>query len=193
MATTRLFTPLTLGGKKNPLTLSHRVVMSPLTRLKADAEGVPTDMASTYYSQRATEGGLIISEATDISPTAHGYFGAPGIYSDAQVDSWKNVTDAVHAKKSKIFLQLWHTGRLSHPLNQPNGLLPVSSSSKMDLTTKKTIPTAEGLKPFVAPRALETEELPLIAQDYNFATQRALDAGFDGVEFHCANGYLTLQ
>jgi N-ethylmaleimide reductase len=192
MATKKLFTSLTLGGK-NPQTLSHRVVMAPLTRLKADADGVQPDMAATYYAQRATEGGLIIAEATNISETARGYFGAPGIFSDKQVEAWKKVTDGVHEKNGKIFLQLWHVGRVSHPLNQPNGQLPVSSSANMDITTGQLIPTPEGRKTHVAPRALETDEIPLIVQDYKVAAKNALAAGFDGVEFHCANGYLLEQ
>ncbi|RLN78395.1 hypothetical protein BBJ28_00011552 [Nothophytophthora sp. Chile5] len=188
----KLFTPLTLGGKLNPLTLQHRVVMAPLTRLKAGEAGVQPEMTATYYSQRASEGGLIIAEATNISATARGYLGTPGIFTSQQIESWKNVTSAVHAKNGKIFLQLWHTGRVSHPLNQPNGQLPVSSSAVMDVSTG-WVPTREGRKAHVAPRALETEEIPLIVKDYKTAAQNAITAGFDGVEFHCANGYLLEQ
>ncbi|TYZ58999.1 hypothetical protein PybrP1_002151 [[Pythium] brassicae (nom. inval.)] len=187
--TEKLFTPVTLGGK-NPIVLQHRISMAPLTRLRAGAAGVQPEIAATYYAQRSTEGGLIIAEATNISPTARGYFGSPGIFSQEQVDAWKVVTDAVHAKGGKIFLQLWHTGRVGHPKNQPNGELPVSSSSNMEITGQGRIPTPDGREAFVAPRALETDEIPGIAQDYKTATVNALAAGFDGVELHAANGYL---
>ncbi|KAG7399973.1 12-oxophytodienoate reductase 1 [Phytophthora boehmeriae] len=188
----KLFTPITLGGKLNQLTLNHRVVMAPLTRLKHGEEGVPPEITATYYGQRATKGGLIIAEATNISPTARGYLGAPGIFTQQQIAAWKRVTDTVHAKEGNMFLQLWHTGRISHPLNQPDGQLPVSSSAKMDVSTGWTN-TREGRKPHVPPRALETEEIPLIVQDYKKAAENALAAGFDGIEFHCANGYLLEQ
>lgn len=193
MVASKLFTPLTLGGKKSPLQLNHRVVMAPLTRLKAGADGVQPDMAVTYYSQRATDGGLIIAEATDISETARGYFGAPGVHSSKQMEAWKKVTSAVHAKNGTMFVQLWHTGRISHPSNQPDDQLPVSSSSRMDTTTGRLIPTAEGRVPHVAPRALKTEEIPDIVADFKKATANALASGFDGVELHCANGYLMEQ
>jgi 2,4-dienoyl-CoA reductase-like NADH-dependent reductase (Old Yellow Enzyme family) len=113
MSNTTLFTPITLGGKKNPLTLNHRIVMAPLARFRAGADGVQSEMAALYYSQRATDGGLIITEATDISPTAHGYYRAARVHSQAQVEAWKKVTEAVHAKNGKIFLQIVHTGRMS--------------------------------------------------------------------------------
>lgn len=194
MAAKKLFTPVTLGGKKDPLTLAHRIVMCPLTRLKASVDGgVQPDFVTKYYSQRATEGGLIVSEATDISPTAHGSACAPGIYSDEQIESWKPVTSAVHAKGGKMFLQLWHTGRMSHPLNQPNGQLPVSSSSKMDPSLGMPTATPKGRIPAVNPRALETHEIPQIVQDYKTAAKNALIAGFDGVEIHSATGYLLEQ
>ncbi|KAL3666460.1 hypothetical protein V7S43_008708 [Phytophthora oleae] len=188
----KLFTPLTLGGKQNQLTLQHRVVMAPLTRLKHGEEGVPPELTAKYYGQRATKGGLIIAEATNISPTARGYIGSPGIFNQEQVDGWKRVTDTVKSKEGHMFLQLWHTGRMSHPLSQPNGVLPVSSSSNVDMSGAH-IYTREGPKPHVLPRALETHEIPLIVQDYKKAAENALKAGFDGVEFHCANAYLQEQ
>ncbi|GMF37299.1 unnamed protein product [Phytophthora fragariaefolia] len=196
----KLFTPITLGGKLNQLTLQHRVVMAPLTRLKHGEKGVPPEITAKYYGQRATKGGLIFAEATNISPQARGYLGTPGIFNQDQVAGWKHVTDTVKAKEGHMFLQLWHTGRVSHPLLQPNGELPVSSSAKMDVSSSAKmdvstgrVPTREGRKSHVPPRALETHEIPLIVQDYKKAAENALAAGFDGVEFHCANGYLLEQ
>lgn len=190
--TEKLFTPLTLGGK-NPIVLQHRISMAPLTRLRAGGAGVQPDIAAKYYGQRSTDGGLIIAEATNISPTGRGYFGSPGIFNQEQIDAWKVVTEAVHAEGGKIFLQLWHTGRVGHPKNQPNGELPVSSSANMPITGQGRIPTPDGREAFVAPRALETEEIPLIFQDYKRASENAIAAGFDGVELHAANGYLPEQ
>ncbi|OWZ16385.1 12-oxophytodienoate reductase [Phytophthora megakarya] len=191
-STPKLFTPVTLGGK-NPIQLKHRVAMAPLTRLRTGAEGVPKDIAVEYYSQRATDGGLIITEATDISKQGNGYYGAPGLYTQEQVDAWKPVTKAIHDKGGKAFAQLWHTGRVSHPLNQPNGGLPVSASAtSMEAVTSHAV-TAEGRKEYVTPRALNADEIPGIVDDYKTATKNALAAGFDGVELHCANGYLLEQ
>ncbi|KAG3246396.1 hypothetical protein PI124_g8881 [Phytophthora idaei] len=162
-STPKLFMPVTLGGK-SPIQLKHRGAMAPFTRLQ-------------YYSQRATDGGLIITEATDISKQGNGYYGAPGLYTQEQVEAWKPVTKAIHEKGGKVFTQLWHTGRVSHPLNQPNGGLPVSASAtSMEAVTSHAV-TAEGRKDHVTPRALEN----------------ALAAGFDGVELHAANGYLLEQ
>jgi N-ethylmaleimide reductase len=193
-AAAKLFTPITLGGKKDPIRLLHRVVMAPLTRLRTGEEGVQTALGATYYGQRATDGGLIIAEATNITPTARGSFGSPGIFSPEQISAWQPVTQAVHAKGGRIFLQLWHTGRISHPLNQPDGVLPVSSSSKMEnVTAGKKIATREGRQAPVPPRALEAREIPGIVSDYRVAAENALSAGFDGVELHAANGYLLEQ
>uniref|UniRef100_K3WAU9 NADH:flavin oxidoreductase/NADH oxidase N-terminal domain-containing protein n=1 Tax=Globisporangium ultimum (strain ATCC 200006 / CBS 805.95 / DAOM BR144) TaxID=431595 RepID=K3WAU9_GLOUD len=192
MAIEKLFTPVTLGGK-NPIVLQHRISMAPLTRLRAGDAGVQPEIAVKYYGQRATEGGLIIAEATNISPTGRGYFGSPGIFSQEQIDAWKVVNDAVHAKGGKIFLQLWHTGRIGHPKNQPNGELPVSSSANMETGGKGRIPTRDGREAFVAPRALETNEIPGVVKDYQCAAENAIAAGFDGVELHAANGYLPEQ
>ncbi|KAG7389101.1 12-oxophytodienoate reductase 1 [Phytophthora boehmeriae] len=188
--TAKLFSAVTLGGTKTPVQLKHRVVMAPLTRVRTGDSGVPTDLVAQYYSQRASDGGLIISEATNISATARGYFGAPGLFEQEQVDGWKLVTKAVHDKGGKIFAQLWHTGRVGHPLNQPNGQLPVSSSAtSMDGVGSHAV-TSEGRKDYVTPRALDISEIPGIIADYKRAAENAIVAGFDGVEIHGANGYL---
>ncbi|WP_413204629.1 alkene reductase [Rhodospirillum sp. A1_3_36] len=180
-----LFTSQTMG----PLTLSNRIVMAPLTRARAGAGDVPTDMMATYYGQRASAG-LIISEATPISNQGKGYAFTPGCYNAAQAAGWKKITDAVHAKGGKIFAQIWHVGRISHPDLQENGALPVSASA---IKPDGQAFTEEGFKPFVTPRALETDELPGIVADYVHAAQTAIDGGFDGVEIHAANGYLLDQ
>ncbi|RLN61265.1 hypothetical protein BBP00_00005495 [Phytophthora kernoviae] len=191
--TPKLFSALTLGGKKGPVQLQHRVVMAPLTRLRTGEQGVPTDLVAEYYAQRATPGGLLIAEATNISPSARGYFGAPGLFTTEQVEGWKKVTRAVHAKGGKIFVQLWHTGRVSHPLNQPGGILPVSSSAVGLDDVRTSSVTREGRAKYVTPRALETHEIPGIVADYKRAAENAIAAGFDGVELHGANGYLLEQ
>ncbi|KAG7399685.1 12-oxophytodienoate reductase 1 [Phytophthora boehmeriae] len=192
--TPKLFTPLTLGGKKDPVQLLHRVVMAPLTRLRTGEEGVQTPLGAEYYKQRATPGGLIIAEATNITPSARGSWGSPGIFTADQIEAWRGVTQAVHDKGGKMFLQLWHTGRISHPLNQPGGILPVSSSSKMEnIKAGKKIATREGRMEVVPPRALEASEIPGIVADYRRAAENAVKAGFDGVELHAANGYLLEQ
>ncbi|KAF4321258.1 hypothetical protein JM18_002515 [Phytophthora kernoviae] len=192
--TSKLFTPLTLGGKKEPVQLLHRVVMAPLTRLRTGEQGVQTPLGAEYYKQRATPGGLIIAEATNITPTARGSWGSPGIFATEQIEAWRSVTQAVHDKGAKMFLQLWHTGRISHPLNQPDGILPVSSSSKMEnMKAGKKIATREGRMEPVPPRALEASEIPSILADYRQAAENAVKAGFDGVELHAANGYLLEQ
>uniref|UniRef100_K3WAB6 NADH:flavin oxidoreductase/NADH oxidase N-terminal domain-containing protein n=1 Tax=Globisporangium ultimum (strain ATCC 200006 / CBS 805.95 / DAOM BR144) TaxID=431595 RepID=K3WAB6_GLOUD len=189
----KLFSPLTLGGKTNQVQLQHRVVMAPLTRLRSGEEGVPPPFAATYYSQRATEGGLLVTEGICISPTARGYFGTPGLFRDQQLQSWQHVTKAVHAKGGKIFAQLWHTGRVGHPLNQPNGVLPVSSSATPLDGVKTSAVTREGRKTYVTPRALEIDEIAGIVEDYRVAAVNAINSGFDGVELHAANGYLLEQ
>ncbi|ETL47437.1 hypothetical protein L916_02817 [Phytophthora nicotianae] len=189
----KLFTAATLGGNKSPVQLKHRVVMAPMTRLRTGDDGVPGAVVVEFYSLRATDGGLLITEDTNISATARGYYGAPGIYNSDQVEGWKKVTESVHAKGGKIFLQLWHTGRVSHQLNQPNGELPVSSSAVSMEGVHSLAPTREGRLPHPVPRALETNEIAGIVADYKSAAQNALDAGFDGVELHCANGYLMEQ
>jgi N-ethylmaleimide reductase len=180
-----LFDPLKLGA----LSLSNRIVMAPLTRNRAAEGGVPQPINVIYYAQRASAG-LIISEATPISAMAHGYPALPGIYTNEQVAGWKNVTDAVHAKGGKIVIQLWHVGRISHPSLLPNNALPLAPSA---IKPAGKAFTYQGLVDYVEPRALEATELPGIVADYVHATQCALDAGFDGVEMHSANGYLLDQ
>ncbi|TMW60035.1 hypothetical protein Poli38472_000077 [Pythium oligandrum] len=195
MITEKLFTPVTLGGKSDAaIQLQHRISMAPLTRLRADDDGVLPLSAATYYAQRATPGGLLIAEATNISPTGRGYYGSPGIFSQAQIDAWKPVTKAVHDKRGKIFLQLWHTGRMGHSDNQPGNILPVSSTDKRpaEIESKK-VTTKDGRVPIGEYRALRAEEIPGICQDYQNAAVNAIAAGFDGVELHAANGYLLEQ
>ncbi|RLN48172.1 hypothetical protein BBJ29_000312 [Phytophthora kernoviae] len=186
----KLFSAVTLGGNKNPIQLKHRVALAPLTRVRTGEAGVHNEIGATYYSQRTTDGGLLITEATNISATARGYFGAPGLFDQAQIEGWKPVTEAVHAKGGKIFTQLWHTGRVGHPLNQPNGQLPVSSSATSMDDVKSHAVTREGRKDYVTPRTLDISEIPGIVADYKRAAENAIAAGFDGVEIHSANGYL---
>lgn len=183
-----LFTPVRVGAVE----LSHRVVMPPLTRMRSSQPGdVPQALNAEYYGQRATKGGLIIAEATDISEQARGYPGAPGIYSAEQVQGWRLVTDAVHAKGGVIFLQVWHTGRISHSSMQPGGAVPVAPSSvpapgmHMDVKGQP----AE----FEAPRPLAESEITGIVDDFRRAAVNAREAGFDGIEIHSANGYLIDQ
>lgn len=180
-----LFSPTKLGS----IQLANRIVMAPLTRNRAGQGNVPQPINAEYYAQRASAG-LIISEATPISATAHGYPATPGIHDAAQVEGWKQVTAAVHAKGGKIVLQLWHVGRISHPSLQPGNALPVAPSA---IKPAGQAFTYEGLQDFVTPRALAIEELPGIVADYARATRNALEAGFDGVEIHAANGYLLDQ
>lgn len=184
MTSSALFTPLRLG----PLQLAHRVVMAPLTRMRAGAGDAPRPMNVTYYSQRASQGGLIVAEGSPISPTAHGMPRTPGIHTPEQIAGWKAVTDAVHAKGGVIFLQLWHVGRISHSSNQPGGALPVAPSA---IAAAGNAFTADFQRvPFETPRALETAEIPALIESYATAARNAMEAGFDGVEIHAANGYL---
>lgn len=181
-----LFSPLKLGR----LELPNRIVMAPLTRNRATVPGcIPNDLNVTYYAQRASSG-LIISEATPISLMAHGYPATPGIHTAQQVAGWKKVVDAVHAKGGRIFLQLWHVGRISHPSLLPDHTLPVAPSA---IRPAGQAFTYEGLQDFVMPRALATEEIPGLIDDYRKAAENALQAGFDGVEVHGANGYVLDQ
>ncbi|NCA26898.1 MAG: alkene reductase [Methylophilaceae bacterium] len=179
-----LFSPVKLGG----IALSNRIVMAPLTRNRAGEGGVPQEINVKYYEQRASAG-LIITEATPISPMGHGYPLLPGIYTDAQIVGWKKVTDAVHAKGGKIVIQLWHVGRISHP-SLLNGETPVAPSA---IKPAGKAFTFQGLVDYVEPRALDASELPGIVADYVQAAKNALQAGFDGVEIHSANGYLLDQ
>ncbi len=180
-----LFSSYQLGSLKLP----NRIVMAPLTRNRASQGNVPHQLNATYYAQRASAG-LIIAEATQVSPQGQGYPFTPGIHSPEQVVGWKLVTDAVHQQGGRIFLQLWHVGRISHPDLQPDGALPVAPSA---ITPKGEASTYEGPKPFVTPRALETSEIPGIVEQYRQGAANALAAGFDGVEIHAANGYLIDQ
>lgn len=179
-----LFEPIKIGA----LNLKNRIIMSPMTRGRADAGGIPNEMMAQYYAQRASAG-LIITEATAISEQGYGWAGSPGIYNDAHVAGWRKVTDAVHAKGGLIVLQLWHMGRVSHPDFQ-NGQKPVGPSA---IAAEGMAYTPTGRKPYVEPRALRADEIPAIIRDYVKAGQRAMSAGFDGVEIHAANGYLIDQ
>ncbi len=180
---------LTTSVRVGPYELPKRIVMAPLTRSRASAGNVPQPMNVEYYAQRASAG-LIITEATQISPQGVGYPNTPGIHTKEQVKGWKKVTDAVHKQQGQLFLQLWHVGRISHPSLQPNGALPVAPSA---IRPNGDAYTYQGLQPFVTPRALETEEIPGVIKQYRHAAEHALEAGFDGVEIHAANGYLLDQ
>ncbi|MFN3736751.1 alkene reductase [Hydrogenophaga sp.] len=185
---TTLFDPVTVGD----IALSNRVVMAPLTRNRAPG-AVPTPLMATYYRQRASAG-LLITEATAISQQGQGYADVPGLYAPEQVAGWKPVTAAVHEAGGKIVTQLWHVGRVSHTSLQPNGGAPVAPSAIAAKT--KTVLLQDGVPTFVetsTPRALETSELPGIVDDYRRAAKAAIEAGFDGVEIHAANGYLIDQ
>lgn len=185
-----LFSPLSVGD----LTLAHRVVMAPLTRMRSTQPGdIPNTLNAEYYGQRASHGGLLISEATQISRQGKGYPAAPGIHSPEQVEGWKLVTRAVHEKGGFIFLQLWHVGRVSHSSLHPETGLPVSSSAKAIADGAKALTAEFQQVPFETPRALETHELPGIVADYVTGAENAKAAGFDGVEIHSANGYLLDQ
>jgi len=181
-----LFSPLKIG----PYQLAHRVVMAPLTRMRSDPGDIPSNLMVEYYSQRASKGGLIISEATPVSIRGNGYAGAPGIYADRQIKGWRRITEAVHAKGGRIFLQLWHVGRQSHTDLQPNGEAPVAPSA---IAAEGYAYTKQGEVPFSMPRALALEEIPSIIEEFRAGAERALRAGFDGVEIHGANGYLPDQ
>ncbi len=180
---------LTTSVRVGPYELPNRIVMAPLTRSRAGAGNVPQPMNVEYYMQRASAG-LIITEATQISPPGVGCPNTPGIHTKEQVKGWKKVTDAVHKQQGQLFLQLWHVGRISHPSLQPNGALPVAPSA---IRPNGDAYTYQGLQPFVTPRALETEEIPGVIKQYRHAAEHALEAGFDGVEIHAANGYLLDQ
>jgi N-ethylmaleimide reductase len=171
------------------LTLPNRIVMAPLTRARAQPGGVPNGMNAEYYAQRASAG-LIVSEATNITRQGQGYAFTPGIWSPDQVRGWRLVTEAVRARGGRMFLQLWHVGRVSHPSLQDGGALPVAPSA---VKPEGKAFTESGYQPMVTPRALELEEIPGIVEDYRRATANALEAGFDGVEIHGANGYLIDQ
>ncbi|WP_372873675.1 alkene reductase [Pseudomonas sp.] len=179
-----LFDPITIGE----LELNNRIIMAPLTRTRADEGRVPNALMAEYYVQRASAG-LIISEATAVTPMGVGYPDTPGIWSDAQVRGWSNITKAVHAHGGKIVLQLWHVGRISHP-SYLNGELPVAPSA---IAPAGHVSLVRPITEYVTPRALETEEIDDIVEAYRQGAENAKAAGFDGVEIHGANGYLLDQ
>ena len=179
-----LFDPVQLGS----VALRNRIIMAPMTRARANDGRVPNDLMRLYYSQRASAG-LILSEATSVSPQGVGYANTPGIWSSAQVDGWRKVTAAVHDKGGKIFVQLWHVGRVSDP-EHLNGEIPVAPSA---IACAGQVSLLRPKRNYVAPRALHTEELPNLVQDFADAAGHARDAGFDGIELHAANGYLIDQ
>lgn len=179
-----LFDSLELGNH----TLSNRIIMAPMTRGRAQSGAVPGKIMVDYYAARA-KAGLIITEATAISPQGYGWLNAPGIWNDEQEQGWRAITKAVHAQGGRIFLQLWHMGRVSHP-DFLQGQLPVAPSA---IAAKGEARTSEGTKPYVTPHALSVQEIKAIISDYANAAQRAVRAGFDGIELHAANGYLVDQ
>jgi 2,4-dienoyl-CoA reductase-like NADH-dependent reductase (Old Yellow Enzyme family) len=179
-----LFDPLVIGD----LTLPNRIIMAPLTRARAGVQRVPNALMARYYAERASAG-LIISEATSVTPQGVGYADTPGIWSDEQVEGWKLVTEAVHRAGGRIFLQLWHVGRVSDPVFL-NGDLPVAPSA---IAAQGNVSLIRPERPFVTPRALELDEIPGIIAAYRKGAENAKAAGFDGVEIHGANGYLLDQ
>lgn len=183
--TPTLFDPIRFGD----LRAANRIVMAPLTRDRAGPGQVPTPLMAVYYEQRASAG-LIVSEATQVCAAGQGYLDTPGIYSPEQVAGWRRICDAVHGRGGTIVLQLWHVGRISHVSLQPGGVPPVSSTARR--ANAKTF-TAQGFTDVSAPRALERSELPGVVADYARAARNAIEAGFDGVEVHSANGYLLEQ
>ncbi|MFK7698145.1 alkene reductase [Pseudomonas caspiana] len=185
MSDKTLFEPYLLGD----LTLNNRVVMAPLTRNRAGAGLVPGELAATYYAQRASAG-LIITEATQVSAQAQGYQDTPGLYTPEQIAGWRKVTDAVHAKGGRIFVQLWHVGRVSHVDLQPGGASPVAPSA---IRAQTKVFVNNEFADTSEPRALQLAELPGIVNDFRQAAANAIAAGFDGVEIHGANGYLLEQ
>ncbi|WP_260741494.1 alkene reductase [Tunturiibacter lichenicola] len=188
VTTRKLFTPVNIG----PITLKHRVVMAPLTRSRSDEPGdIPGELMAEYYTQRASNGGLIISEGTNISITSRGWYGAPGIYTEQHVAGWKKITDAVHAKGGFMFSQLWHVGRSSNVV-MTEGAMPVAPSVDPSywLDSEPSVSTSGGWVKPSPHRALEIANIKSIVEDYRLAAVCAKSAGFDGVELHAANGYL---
>jgi len=180
-----LFSPINIG----PYGLAHRVVMAPLTRMRSELGDIPGSLMVEYYRQRASAGGLIIAEATPVSPLGIAFAGAPGIYADNQIGGWTRVVDAVHDRNARIFLQVWHCGRQSHP-DIINGQTPVAPSA---IRAEGYGVSNNGEIAFSMPRALELDEIPHIVEQFRRAAERAMAAGFDGVELHAANGYLVDQ
>ena len=181
----QLFETLQMGS----LVLKNRVFMAPLTRNRADADGVPGDLASTYYSQRASAG-LMVTEATQISPMGKGYLNTPGIYSPEQVRAWSRIIQSVHQSGGRIFLQLWHVGRISHSSLLPNGAQPLAPSA---IRANSQTLIATGMAEVSEPIALTANEIKETLGDFQRAAGNAKEAGFDGVEIHGANGYLIDQ
>lgn len=179
-----LFDPIRLGAIEAP----NRIIMAPLTRSRATPDRVPTPLMRDYYAQRASAG-LILSEATSVTPMGVGYANTPGIWSDEQVAAWKTITDAVHAAGGRIMLQLWHVGRISDPFFL-DGALPVAPSA---IAPKGHVSLLRPQRPYVTPRALETDEIPGVVSAFRKGAENAQKAGFDGVEIHGANGYLLDQ
>jgi N-ethylmaleimide reductase len=185
-----LFSQLEVG----PYRLNHRIVMAPLTRMRAEKQSfAPRPLNAEYYRQRTTPGGLIIAEASPVMATGRGNAGTPGIYSDQQVKGWRDVVDAVHARGGVIFLQLWHVGRVSHSSFQPDGVLPVAPSAVPISEALKTMTANGKVTSYETPRALETGEIAGVIESFRQAASNAREAGFDGVEIHGANGYLIEQ
>jgi len=180
-----MFDPLRIGNTQ----LNNRIVMGPMTRSRADEEGVQPSYAAVYYGQRASAG-LIITEATNISPMAKGYVRTPGIYTGAQIESWRRVSEAVHARGGKIFMQLFHTGRIALPDFLPGNAQPVAPSA---VRANGKNYTDDGMKDFVTPREITREEIAQTVKDFATAAGNAIAAGFDGVELHAASGYLVQQ
>jgi N-ethylmaleimide reductase len=181
-----LFSPLSLGD----YTLRNRIVMAPMTRARADAQGVPSPLAVEYYSSRA-DAGLLLTEGTGPCPMGMGYARTPGIYNDAQIAAWRDVTDAVHARGGRIFLQIMHVGRIAHAGNRTIVDAPVAPSAIRAAGQMWT--DSQGMQPNDMPRALELSEIPAVIEEYAAGTRNALKAGFDGVELHSASGYLPNQ
>lgn len=181
-----LLSPVSLAG----FDLPHRIVMAPMTRNRAGEDHAPGDMNAVYYGQRASAA-LIVTEATPVEPRGHGYPSIPGMYTDRQEAGWRRVVEAVHAKGGRIFQQLWHAGRVGHPLNLPGDASETVAPSAV--RPEGEIPTPEGPRPFPEPRALRTREVEGLIERFRQSARRALGAGFDGVELHGANGYLVDQ
>ncbi|MBB3178776.1 alkene reductase [Variovorax sp. Sphag1AA] len=182
----KLLSPTQVG----PFPIAHRVVLAPLTRMRAEAGAIPGDLMVEYYSQRTSRGGFMISEATIAAPDGSGYLGSPGLHDDRQVAGWKKVTDAVHAKGGVIFAQLYHAGRQSNAQLQPGGKAPIGPS---EIAHGGVAYTEAGWVPNTPNRALTVAEIHALVESFRSAAQRAQDAGFDGVELHAANGYLFDQ
>ena len=181
----KLLSPAVLGE----IELANRMILAPLTRCRAGAGYIPQPINTLYYAQRASAG-LIITEATQVARNGIGYPNTPGIYSPEQVEGWKQVTKAVHEKKGKIFLQLWHAGRVAHPTFLEPGEIPIAPSP---IAADGMADTAEGQQPHVTPRELKREEIPGLIEQFRQGAKNAKEAGFDGVEIHGANGYLLDQ